>query len=137
MADYCHIQWPDAVTDPAGSTFTAYIWVFEPEVTGAAGSGEGVIVDLGVGLPGETPSDDWTWSSCSFNEHKPGLDGFTLDNDEYACAGTIPSVSPSIFAGRVSIDGGPWLYCDLGGGFGLGSSDGYSPDTAGRLTSTL
>ena len=93
-------------------------------------------MDLGVGPDGETPSDAWTWTACAFNEHKPGLDASILDNDEYECVGTAPAAGIYDYAARVSIAGGPWLYCDLGGDFGLGSDDGYSPSTAGGMTVT-
>jgi len=136
--DYCHIQWPDTVYTFPESVFEAYLWVYEPGTTGTDGTGSGLVVDLGIGPVGDVPSDDWVWSSCSFKEHKPGLDPAVLDNDEYECISTAPSheagdPTAHHFAGRVSIDGGPWLYCDLGAEFGAGSSDGYSPDTAGRL----
>ena len=41
VVDYCHIQWPDSVSGPQGATFDAYIWVYESDVTGTAGSGSG------------------------------------------------------------------------------------------------
>ena len=133
--DYCHIQYPDEETATSGDVFDAYLWVYEAGVTGDAGTGAGLEVDIGIGLPGDLPSDDWAWSPCTFNEFKPGLGG-SLSNDEYKCEPTAPAVGTYDFAGRVSIDGGPWLYCDLSADFGgSGSSDGYNPATAGRLYS--
>ena len=113
-----------------------YVYVYEAGVTGEGGSGTGIAVDLGLGPDGETPTDSWAWSACSFNMHKPGLDPAVLDNDEYECAATAPEVGTYDYAARVSVDGGPWLYCDLGGEFGVGSDDGYSPSTAGSMTVT-
>lgn len=143
--DYCHIQWPETVFAFPGDDFEAYLWVYEPGTTGTDGTGSGVVVDLGIGPVGDAPSDDWAWSSCSFKEHKPGLDPAVLDNDEYECISAAPEYEIGMgfgpwsyqFAGRVSIDGGPWLYCDLGADFGAGSSDGYSTDNAGRLTTDI
>ena len=89
-----------------------------------------------MGPDGDTPSDSWSWTACTFNEHKPGLDPAVLDNDEYTCLGTAPGAGVYDYATRFSVAGGPWLYCDLGDVYGLGSEDGYSASTAGSLTVT-
>ena len=112
-----------------------YVWVFEAGVTTGTGAGAGITVELGVGADATLPGDDWTWTACSFNEDKDGLTPGDLSNDEYACTGSAPSIAGAYdFAGQASIDGGPWLSCDLAGDFGSGSDDGYSVDTAGSLT---
>ena len=117
-----------------GASDAVYVYIYEEGVTGEAGSGAGLTVDLGVGPDGESPTDAWAWESCLFNLHKPGLDPAVLDNDEYACQVSALEVGVYDYAARVSVDGGPWLYCDMGGDFGVGSEDGYSPSTAGSLT---
>ena len=132
--DYCHIQWPSELVLETGVEFSVYVYVYEAGVTGETGSGAGVDVDLGVGPDGETPGDAWDWTDCAFNEHKAGLDPSLLDNDEYACTATSPVAGVYDYAARVSVAGGPWLYCDMGAEFGFGSEDGYNASTAGSMT---
>jgi len=132
--DYCHIQWPPELLLASGDEYTVYVYVYEAGVTGELGTGSGIAVDLGLGPDGETPADSWTWESCTFNMHKPGLDSAVLDNDEYGCVGSAPAAGVYDYAARVSVDAGPWLYCDMGGDHGVGSEDGYSASTAGSMT---
>ena len=113
-----------------------YVVVYEEGVTPGVGAGAGISAELGVGADATVPADDWTWSACTYNGDMDGPTPGDTSNDEYQCVATAPAVVGSYdYAGRVSIDGGPWLNCDLGPGLGgSGSSDGYSVDTTGTLT---
>jgi hypothetical protein len=133
--DYCHIQYPLSVDASPEAGFDVYIWVYEAGVTAGVGAGAGIEVELGIGSDGTIPSDDWTWTDCSYAGDKDGLFAGDLANDEHLCVGTAPVDAGSYdYAGRVSIDGGPWLNCDVDTGAATsGSDDGYSVDTTGVL----
>ena len=92
-------------------------------------------MQLGIGADGSTPDTSWEWSVCTYNEDKDGLTPGDLANDEYACTSVLDGlVGVSDYAGRTRLGDGAWLYCDLGSTCGgAGSTDGYSPDSAGHL----
>ena len=96
----CHLQ-------PVGS-FTVYVVVYEEGVTPGVGAGAGISAELGVGADATVPADDWTWSACTYNGD---MDGPTPEIRQTSTSvATAPAVVGSYdYAGRVSIDGGPWL----------------------------
>ena len=137
--DYCHIQWPCAMTAAAsGPSELVYVWVYQASSTPGAGRGAGLTVQVGVGADGSSPDASGSWSTATYNVDKDGLVAGDLANDEYQGAFTVPAAAGSYdYAARVSADAGAsWTTCDLGGAScgGGGSGDGYNAATAGQLT---
>lgn len=129
LVDYCHLQWPCAITVPAGTeTETLYAWVYHGGVTQGMGRGGGVDLELGFGPAGSAPST-WTWTGMAYNADKDGLMAGDLANDEYAGRFVAPATAGAYdYAARATVDGGAsWTICDLGGDSCNegGSSDGY------------
>ena len=138
--DYCHIQYPCAITVAAGAeSDVVYGWVYQAAVTPGAGQGPGVRLQVGVGEDGTDPATGaWSWTEMTYNTDKDGLSAGDLSNDEYGGAFTAPAAPGAYdYAVRASADDGySWLYCDDGGDTcgGLGSDDGYSAAEAGECT---
>lgn len=130
--DYCHLQWPCAVSAPAGTTSPdVYAWIYQGGVTTAPGAGVGVLFELGVGEANTDPDThgSWAWSPMEYFADKDGLIVGDYANDEYVGNFEVPGAAGTYdYTARASADDGlTWTLCDLGGdscNLG-GSSDGY------------
>lgn len=137
--DYCHIQYPCALTVPAGATTDPiYAWIYEAGATEGPGVAPRTLLEVGWGPTGSDPTaGGWTWTAMVYNLDKDGLVPGDLANDEWAGELVAPSAAGTYaYAVRASADvGATWTYCDLGGDTcaGSGSDDGYDPGDAGRL----
>jgi hypothetical protein len=143
--NYCHIQYPCNSTAPVGVDGPmAYVWVYQPGVTDAAGQGPGIQVELALedrsyAESFATDPSIWPWfDKLQYNTDKDGIKAGDLSNDEYQGVLTGQSAAGDYrFAARASADDGvSWTYCDLGGNTcgGSGSADGFSVFDAGLFT---
>ncbi len=101
-----------------------------PGLTTYPGCHQAVSAQIGWGPWGSDPVSDpgaWDWEAASCNADCPTCGGA----DEYH--GWLPAYQPGelAYAFRFSLDGGQtWTLADTG----AGSSDGFQPEAAGRLT---
>ena len=109
-----------------GTTDSIYGQVYEPDITGDAGTHEGIEAQLGYGADGSTPGEDWTWVAATFNTGHSGD-----NNDEYMATLTVADAGTYDYCYRYSLNNGPWLYADLDG-----TNNGYDPAQAGNLVVT-
>ena len=128
--EYCHLQWPCALTVAPGATSEAvYAWIYQGGVTQGAGQGAHIEMELGVGVAGSDPLLGWNWSLMSYFTDKDGMIEGDMANDEYRGTFVGPAVAGTYdYAVRASADSGlTWTLCDLGGDSCNqgGSTDGY------------
>ena len=123
---WANLQWPPEVTIEPGTTDYIYGQVYEPGITGDAGTHEGIEAQLGYGADGSMPGEDWTWVTATFNTGHSGD-----NNDEYMATLTVANAGIYDYCYRYSLTNGPWLYADLDG-----TDNGYDPAQAGNLVVT-
>jgi len=136
-ADWCNLQFPYALSVPAGGAGApVYGWVLRAGVTDAPGRGAGVIAEVGWGPDASDPSADptgWTFEGAAYN-----VDTGAGANDEYQGSVLVPAGTPAgsyDYAVRVSLDGGAtFRYCDANGNDGAANL--YDVAQAGDLTVT-
>ena len=120
---FCNLQFPDSVSNDAGSSVRFYNRVYIAGQTDGAGTyspPSTVVSQFGYSASGNAPNDvDWTWDASG--------SGSDIGNDyEFEYDLTVPSAvgGPYATAFRVSGDGGQtWSYC--------GTSNSFSSDPAG------
>ena len=130
--DYCELHYPATLLGAPGQrTDLVYGWVYTAGVTDQSGQAAGIEAQVGVGATGTDPATDasWTFANAQYN-----TDTNNGANDEYMAAITAPTAPGGYdYAYRFSGDGGQtWTYCDLASQ--NGSTDGYQPAGAGKLT---
>ena len=122
---FATLQFPAVHTGAPGTTLEIYGRVYAEGVTEAAGAPTGIDMEAGVGLDGTDPST-WTWTAGAWNLQAD-------NNDEFVGTVTLPAVEGGYrLAVRFRIDGGPFTLGDLDG-----STNGFDPAQAGRLTVAL
>jgi hypothetical protein len=135
--DWCRLQHPSSIEGAPGATETIYARVYHAGITDLSGGTDAsgrLVLEAGHGPNDSDPDDSWTWV-----DGEPNLgwsDGPEPGNDEYQADLTLPLAEGNYdYAWRVSVDGGPWTYCDRRiSESSDGSADGYSPANAGALT---
>jgi hypothetical protein len=102
------------------------VQVHEAGVTSSNGAGANIVAELGHGPAGVSQTDEaWQWTPATF-----ATDSGAGSNDEYRA--TLPNpgtVGSYKFAYRVSLSGGPFVYCDADG-----TDDGFDLADSGTLT---
>jgi len=133
--EYAGIERPQQTIEACAgfSAEFAFVRVYVPERTPGEGQGAGVIAEVGVGPVGSHPAvapGAWSWAPTLYQQDLLNPWG-ELSDDEYG--GEVPTVEPGAWsvAFRVSLDGGPWRYADLGP---VGTADGYAPGDTLPLT---
>jgi Putative metal-binding motif len=128
LVNLCNVQDPPSISITIGETTELiYGQVYEPGLTEPGGQGAFISSELGYGPENTTPDASWLWTVAAYNTD----DG---NNDEY-----MQDLTPTIdgtydYAYRTSMDGGlTWLYCDISGSEGDGST-GYDMGDSGVLT---
>jgi len=134
--NWCRYQFPTIVTATSGDTLAFYGRVYHAGITDQS---TGVDVSpllkaqVGLGPDGTQPasSTTWNWYNASANAGWVGTGG-DANNDEYQASVQLNIPGTYDAAYRFSVDGGhSWTYCDGGD---EGSSNGYTPATAGDIT---
>jgi hypothetical protein len=116
---WCALQFPVQTTGPAGSALSLYGQVYQPGLTDQAGQGAGVVMEAGLGLA----DGGWSWSATVFN-------GDRGNNDEYRWDGVYPAAGTTVASAfRVSLQNGPWVYCET-----TGPSDALDLTKTGSIT---
>lgn len=103
---------------------TVYAQVYAAGVTPQAGAGAGIKAQLGYGASASDLSN-WTWADATYN-----VDTNAGANDEYQATLPNPGAGQYAFAYRVSLNNGPFRYCDANGL----AEGGFTPEQAGRLS---
>jgi hypothetical protein len=127
---WCDLQWPAAVTNPAG-TPTPLIFgrVYKAGVTEPAGPPAGISAQVGYGPTGTDPrsAPGWLWTDAVWNPSCPDCG----NDDEFMESLTVTTVGSYSYAYRFSEDDGfTFVYAD----FNPGTSDGFSTANLGSLT---
>jgi hypothetical protein len=136
--DFCRLQFPEMISEDAGSTVTVYGRVFEAGITDTTTGNDpapGFGGQVGYGPDGTDPAVDggWSWFDAVPNPGWNGNDDGEPNNDEYQTELTVPPPGEYDFAYRFTNDNGAsYLYCDA---LDPGSSDGYQIANAGQMTS--
>jgi hypothetical protein len=139
--DFCRLQRPVTIDGMENSVVTVFGRVYIAGLTDPSGGNDpdrAVIGAVGAGPDGSDPATDsgWTWFD---GEPNPGYDIGSPDHDsnadEYQADLVLPGPPGDYdYAFRFSGDAGEtFTYCDTG----LGTVDGYNPDDAGQMTTTL
>ncbi len=139
--DFCRLQFPNSIDEVEGTDVDVFGRLFIAGLTDVSGGNDPapeVIGYVGYGPNGTDPAVDpgWVWTEGIPNmSYGPASPSYEAANDEYVATLTVPSPPDNYdFAYRYSGDSGmTFTYCDGGA---AGSSDGYSPITAGQLTSS-
>jgi hypothetical protein len=125
-SDWAVLQYPPSITVTVGSaTPNIYGRFYSAGLTEPAGPSGSVVAQIGYGPVGSDPTVNpgaWTWVSAVFNQQYG-------NDDEYQASLTIGTPGDYDYAARFSYVSGTWVYGDLDG-----STNGYSPGQAGRLT---
>jgi len=126
---YAVLQFPLTVTSTAcesAASATIFGRLYIQGVTGQNSAQPGLVADVGVGPSGTDPAltAGWKWARATFN--------LTFSNDDEYLAPIISMHASGMYdyAYRFSYLGGPFAYADLE----PGTTDGYSPANAGKLT---
>jgi len=128
--DYAFVPFPAFATISACEatpSTTVYGQIYLSGVTPTLTAVTGLVAQLGVGPSGTDPSAaiGWSWAVATFNQLHSGD-----NNDEYQQVIRAVHASGAYdYAYRFSYLGGAFLYADL-----TGTTDGYSPANAGKLT---
>ncbi|MCX7807053.1 MAG: hypothetical protein N2515_00470 [Deltaproteobacteria bacterium] len=135
---FCRLQYPLGADLRLKDTLTVYGRVYVEGLTDRTQMNDPdplLIAELGWGPVDSDPatSTSWRWIRAAPNPgYGPGSPSHEPNNDEYQATLTAEMVGIYNYAYRFSGDGGrTYLYCD---GQDAGSSDGYQPANAGRLT---
>ena len=137
--DFCRLDGPFIREVVEGSVNTVSGAFFEAGLTDLTTGNdldELVFVQVGYGQGGSVPTDGslWSWTDATPTANWDGANAGPGDEvrDQYTGQFVIAQAGVYAFAVRVSVDGRTsWSYCDGGP---EGSDDGYSAQTAGRLT---
>ncbi|MFP2906791.1 IPT/TIG domain-containing protein [Pyxidicoccus sp. 3LFB2] len=131
--DWCRLGGPDGGAPPSetylvgeAASKVIAVQVHEAGVTPGNGAGANIVAQLGHGPAGASQTDaSWQWTAATF-----GADSGNGNNDEYRATLPNPGTAGSFrFAYRVSLSGGPFVYCDANG-----TDDGFTLAQAGTLT---
>jgi len=135
----CRFEAPVTATLSTGDAYTAEARLRFPGLTDRTLGTDaiaGVLVDLGLGLPGTLPADGaWSFAPAAPDPDWSDAEGW----DAWLATVAAPGEGSYHAAFRVSVDGGEtWLYCDRATGVDGedGSEDGYQSDRAGQLETT-
>ncbi|HEU4409833.1 MAG TPA: hypothetical protein VFS43_31560 [Polyangiaceae bacterium] len=116
VVGFCNVQFPATLCSTPGTpSATVYGQVYVGGLTDASGTpAPGIKSELGFGPAGSDPrvSTNWVYTAATIN---PGFD-FNQNNDEYQAS--LPGqANPGTlsYVYRVSLNGGPFLYCDTTG----------------------
>lgn len=125
-----NLQWPASINVTKNQTTeNIYGQAYMGGVTDAApGPAAGLVAEVGYGPQGSDPTDpSWAWTAAAYNT------SFLWVNNRHEFVATISVPTPGSYdyAFRYSYLGGSYVYGDLDG-----SSNGYSPAQAGKLTVT-
>ncbi|WP_164012864.1 IPT/TIG domain-containing protein [Pyxidicoccus trucidator] len=131
--DWCRLGGPAGGAPPSetylegeAASKPVHVQVHEAGVTAGNGAGANIVAELGYGPTGVAQTDAaWQWTAATY-----GADTGNGDNDEYRA--TLPNpgtVGSYRFAYRVSLSGGPFVYCDADG-----TDDGFDLADVGTLT---
>ena len=90
--------------------------------TGTAGPASNITVQIGYGLRGTIPDENWRWVTAPYSLSDATKDYF-VTNDFVTVAGDFD------YACRIRKGEANWVYGDLNG-----STNGYSGDDAGKMT---
>ena len=137
--DWCRLQWPLDVLEPAGTQLTFYGRVYEQGITDTSNGVDTdpkLVGELGYGPDGTDPAaGGWTWSEAVANPDWSATGAGEPGNDEYQAQITLPAAGIYAHAFRFSVDAGAtWTYCDRNAGAGSdGSQDGYQIANGGVL----
>lgn len=108
---------------------TFYAQVYQQGVTEGVGAGPGITAQFGYGAAGtlidasgNVQDSAFTWVNATFNVDQG-------NNDEYLATVPTPAIGTYKYAYRVSLNGGPYLYCDA-----TGPDDGIAEADLGTLT---
>ncbi len=134
--DFCKLHFPldasasiDQTTTFLGRVLAAGLTDQGPGID----ADPGLVASVGAGPDGTDPATDpgWFWLQASPNAAWDGAAAGEPNNDEYEADLSVSTGGVLDVAYRFSADGGlSWTYCDRGP---AGSSDGYTPSTAGSL----
>lgn len=139
---FCRLQDPATITGEVGTASpTIYGRVFIAGLTDLTGMNDPapqVRAQVGYGPDGSDAAvgTGWTWIDATSNAaYAPGAPGYEANNDEYQGAiASLPAAGSYDYAFRFSGDtGATWTVCDTG----AGTTDGYTPATAGQMTTTV
>ncbi len=130
---YAAIQWPrtPVAVDAGQPSELVFGRVFVAGRTEGGGQGQGIEAQLCYGPDGTDP-ELWDPRACADAEYNGDLENDLgeLNDDEYRASLTVDEPGTYDFAYRFRVDGGRWVWADMGP---EGTTDGYSPDTAGEL----
>ncbi len=123
---WCSTQWPhDSSFQPGEPTETLYARVRLGTTGGPAPE-----VELGYGPVADAPTaGSWSWAGAQPNP----LCASCTDDVEYMGTLTIAQAEDFLWAARVRVEGGPWVFCDRADEGRIGSADGWSAADAPTL----
>ena len=115
------VDWARIVTPPnaarvtPGAPIAARVQVYEAGLTGGAGMGAGLEVQVGAGPKGGDPAAlGFNYTAAKYTRDVDGLS--TLANDEFDWTGVAPdTVGDYDIVAKVRIGAGSWLYADTSG----------------------
>jgi glycosidase len=125
---WANLQWPPTLNHTISAvnrTGTVYGQVWIDGATNLPGPTPTLRAQAGFGPAGSDPdgNPDWVWVDATFNTNAG-------NNDEFQASFLPESTGTFDYAYRYTTTGGlEWLYADLDG-----TSNGYSPEQAGKLT---
>lgn len=112
---YCQLQAQSPVSVESGQESAGiYSVVFVDGLTNSAGQGSGIEGELGWGDTGADAAE-FTWKAMTYNTDIDGLNAGDLANDEYGATLQIATAGTYDYLARYRVQGGDWVYCDLGG----------------------
>lgn len=133
-ADFCNVQFPDAISTGPEVEVTVFGRIFESGVTEADGDSGVITAEVGVGPSGSDPGlapQLWTWTSASFNVQSG-------NDDEYQGTFTTPQEEGVYsYAYRFRVGASPiFSYCDVDGAVNNNPElqNFFEPENAGLLS---
>ncbi|HOY32233.1 MAG TPA: hypothetical protein PKW80_10175 [Bacteroidales bacterium] len=115
--NWCNVQWPEADTIAAGSTYDVYSRVYAPGVTDVAGQGAGIQAWIGYNTANTNPNTWTNWVAATYNAD----DG---NNDEYkANIGSTLPAGVYYYASRFKLGNGSYYYGGYNAGFWNGTTN--------------